>query len=499
MRRWIVFFLPLLLLALLTACVKTDMQQPPETDSPPPEEVVDPNTEDSTVTVSTAAELIRAIAPDAHIILKPGDYNFSTLTEEEIASCGGYVSQDSLAHGEITIYNAPGLTLEAEENGFVRLITENGYADVMTLTLCDGATLKGLILGHEIEKGDCDAYVLELSTSQSVTVEDCSLFGCGTYGIWAEGAAGLTVTSTEIYECTNGIFSLSDTTEAVFDRCRFHDNDGMFSLWEKTEVLIKDTEISGNRDGLLWDYSSGLDTDTIRITFQGCIFRDNRDMGAPEDYPCAVFEDCDLPSAPTPVSAGRVYDDLIQRYRALVTDPDAFPDASGAGEQNFLATARSMRDGWGYNPADMIGYAIEDLSGDGIPELAVGPTREYGVYLFALYTLVDGVPQLVFVDEGGSYAYLGDGFFDFYQYKSDTETGVGTFFLSYDGRTMICDNFYFSLNCDWGRDESEVEIYHNTTGSWNTAESELTDWTMEYLYAWEPEYEYLPMIPFSAN
>ncbi|MGN0289138.1 MAG: hypothetical protein ACI4DQ_05900, partial [Lachnospiraceae bacterium] len=114
-------------------------------------------------------------------------------------------------------------------------------------------------------------------------------------------------------------------------------------------------------------------------------------------------------------------------------------------------------------------------------------------------TLVDGVPQLVFVDEGGSYAYLGDGFFDFYQYKSDTETGVGTFFLSYDGRTMLCDNFYFSLNCDWGRDESEVEIYHNTTGSWNTAESELTDWTMEYLYAWEPEYEYLPMIPFSAN
>lgn len=190
MRRWIVFFLPLLLLALLTACVKTDMQRPPETDSSPPEEVVNTNTEDSTVTVSTAAELIRAIAPDAHIILKPGDYNFSTLTEEEIASCGGYVSQDSLAHGEITIYNAPGLTLEAEENGFVRLITKNGYADVMTLTLCDGATLKGLILGHEIEKGDCDAYVLELSTSQSVTVEDCSLFGCGAPASGQRGRRG---------------------------------------------------------------------------------------------------------------------------------------------------------------------------------------------------------------------------------------------------------------------------------------------------------------------
>lgn len=310
MRRWIALCASLLLLAALTACAKTDTEQDPKTDSPPPKEVVEPHGSDDTVTVSTAAELIRVIAPDAHIILAPGIYNFSALTEEEIASCGGYVSPDSLAHGEITIYNAPGLTLEAEESGSVRLITENGYADVMTLTLCDGATLKGLILGHEIEKGDCDAYVLELSTSQSVTVEDCGLFGCGTYGIWAEGAAGLTVTGTEIYECTSGIFCLSETTEAVFDRCRFYDNDGMFSLWEEAEVLIKDTEISRNRDGLLWYYSSGIDADTIRIAFQGCTFRDNPDMGVPEDYPCAVFEDCDLPPAPTPVSARTAYETI---------------------------------------------------------------------------------------------------------------------------------------------------------------------------------------------
>lgn len=202
MRRWITLCLLLLLLAALTSCGRTaNPEQTPGTDSPPLKEVVEPHEKDDMVTVSTVAELIRVIAPDAYIILKPGDYNFSALTEEE--------------------------------SGSVRLITENGYADVMTLTLCDGATLKGLILGHEIEKGDCDANVLELSTSQSVTLEDCGLFGCGTYGIWAENAAGLTVTGTEIYECTNGIFCLSNTTETVFDRCQFYDNDGMFSLWGK--------------------------------------------------------------------------------------------------------------------------------------------------------------------------------------------------------------------------------------------------------------------------
>ena len=97
----------------------------------------------------------------------------------------------------------------------VRLVTENGYADVMTLSYCDGAVLKGLVLGHEVKKGECDANVLKLLTSQSVNVENCSLFGCGTYGIYGEDAAVLTVTGTEIYECTNGILNLSETSHTV--------------------------------------------------------------------------------------------------------------------------------------------------------------------------------------------------------------------------------------------------------------------------------------------
>ena len=499
MRRWITLCLLLLLLAALTSCGRTaNPEQTPGTDSPPLKEVVEPHEKDDMVTVSTVAELIRVIAPDAHIILKPGDYNFSALTEEEIESCGGYVSPDDLSWGEFSVYSAPGLTLEAEESGSVRLITENGYADVMTLTLCDGATLKGLILGHEIEKGDCDANVLELSTSQSVTLEDCGLFGCGTYGIGAENAAGLTVTGTEIYECTNGIFCLSNTTETVFDRCQFYDNDGMFSLWGETEVLIKDTEISRNQGDLLWDYSSGSDTDTIRITFQGCTFQDNRDMGSPEDWPCVTFVDCDLQSDPIPASAKTAYNDLIERYRALAVDPDAFTDADGAGEQNFLMIAQEMGEGWGYEPSDMIGYAIQDLNGDGVPELAIGPMREYGVYLFTLFTLVDGKPQLVFGEKGdGSYAYLQDGSFFYYGYRSASETGQGFYRLTDDGTALICEEFYFVKILDG--DESDVTVYYNTTGSWDIEDSQETDMPLEWFWAWEPEYENLPMIPFSTT
>ena len=487
MRRWITLCLPLLLLAALTACAQTDTKQNPETDSPPPKEEVAPHEKDDTVTVSTAAELIRAIAPDVHIILKPGDYNFSALTEEEIESCGGYVRPDCLAYGEIAIYNAPGLILEVEESGSVRLITENGYADVMTLTLCDGVVLKGLILGHEIEKGECDADVLRIDTCEDVHVEECGLFGCGADGVWAEKADRLTVTKTDIYESTSSIFSLVDTGEAVFDRCRFYDNGGMFFLWGETEVLVRDTEIFQNRNPLLEGYP-----EDVRITFRDCTFRDNPDMGAPEDWSCAAFVDCSLPSAP--VSAKAAYDDLIQRYRQIVTDPYA-SSANGAGERCVLVAAQDMLE-WGEDPSAALGYVIQDLSGDGVPELVIGFLPDHSILEYAVYTLADGSPQLVLGDESGSLGYVGNGSFH-YVVTLPTGMGQGTVFLSQDGTQLLWNDFYFTLDDIFGDDA--ITIYHNTTGSLDPAESELTDWTMEYFYAWEPEYENLPMTPFSAG
>lgn len=489
MKRWITLCASLLLLAALTACTGANTKQDSESDPPPPKEVVESHGPDDTVTVSTAAELIRVIAPDAHIILKPGDYNFSDLTEEEIGECGRYVSPDSLANGEIAINNAPGLTLEAEESGSVRLITENGYADVMTLTLCDGAVLKGLILGHEIERGECDADVLRIDACEDVCVEDCGLFGCGSNGIWAENAGGLTVTGTDIYECTSSIFSLVDTGEAVFDGCRFYDNNGMFFLWGETEALVKDTEITGNWGLLLQGYP-----ENVRVTFRNCTFRDNPDMGAPEDWPCAAFVDCDLSSAPTPVSAGNAYDELIQWYRQIVENPyNSFTET--AGERCVLTAARDMLE-WDENPLTALGYAVEDLSGDGVPELVIGFLPDYSIWQYAVYTLVDGRPQVVFEDEEGSLGYLGNGSFH-YAASPPTGMGLGTVSLSKDGTQLLWGDFYFTLDDISGG--GAATIYHNTTGSLDPAESELTDWTMEYFYTWEEEYENLPMIPFSAD
>ena len=63
--------------------------------------------------------------------MKSGTYNFSELTEEDIAKCGGYVDPEHLEWGAFIVYNAPGLILEAEKSGSVHIVTESGYVDVI--------------------------------------------------------------------------------------------------------------------------------------------------------------------------------------------------------------------------------------------------------------------------------------------------------------------------------------------------------------------------------
>ena len=108
MRKWNTLCLLLLLLTVLTACGQAQNTEQETKENPGvAENETSAEAATDTITVSTVAELITVIAPDAHIILKSGDYNFSKLTEEEIESCGGYVNPDALSWGEFSVYNAP--------------------------------------------------------------------------------------------------------------------------------------------------------------------------------------------------------------------------------------------------------------------------------------------------------------------------------------------------------------------------------------------------------
>ena len=182
------------------------------------------------------------------------------------------------------------------------------------------------------------------------------------------------------------------------------------------------------------------------------------------------------------------YSELVERFRALVSDPFG-QDSDKPGEMGVLESARAAGD----NAVYEMGYLIEDLSGDGIPELAVGGLNGM---TNALYTLVDGKPELVF--EGwyrSSYVYMGDGYFYYYGSNSASESGQGVFHLTKNGTGLECESFLFTgLNSD-----GDLEVYRNETGSWDPAESEKSDMTAEDFWALDPAGEPLPLTPFSGT
>ncbi|MCI5753423.1 MAG: hypothetical protein MR033_02135 [Clostridiales bacterium] len=222
----------------------------------------------------------------------------------------------------------------------------------------------------------------------------------------------------------------------------------------------------------------------------------------PEEVPgaaeteTAVETDPDAVTVSTGASDDQPYFDLVCDYRLMMADPYRFSDADWPGAQGTLKLVDSMIQWYGDGYlSDGMGYVIQDVSGDGVPELAIGPLPDYDVWLGALYTLVDGKPQLVFsYDEYGRYAYTGNGTFFFTGSSGGTAYGQGTYHLTEDGTALICDSFCFYLDGD-------RTVYTNTTGSWDVSESRESGMDIGDFNAWEgfePEYE-IPMTPFSAS
>ena len=129
-------------------------------------------------------------------------------------------------------------------------------------------------------------------------------------------------------------------------------------------------------------------------------------------------------------------------------------------------------DGMAAYSADMdltqsIGYKIEDITGDNVPELIIGT----GVNVLAVYTVKDGEPFVATEGWGRSgVSILNDG--SFYTSGSGGASMYifGRYNLSEDGTRIIWSDYYFTNLKD--EETWELGLYHNKTGSLEASESE---------------------------
>lgn len=156
-----------------------------------------------------------------------------------------------------------------------------------------------------------------------------------------------------------------------------------------------------------------------------------------------------------------VYGDILNAAYALA--------ASGEAQDEPMEGLMAINDLALYdrNALDTLGYAIKDISGDGVPELLLGVLGSPTIY--SVFTCVGGKPQLTF--EGwyrSNHSYLENGSFFFTGSNGTAESLFGVHTISKDGTQVVWEQFCFSAPDD---ETGEIRYYSNTTGSTNPDES----------------------------
>ena len=225
----------ILCLLLLTGCGKpaaAETTQPettvPETTQPettlPPEteaETEAPSTEtvdavvvaqadpvitgqQNTVHVATVDEFLNAIAPDTEIVVDAALLDLSQAANYGKSGGKYYRWEDPFDGPELILQDLSNFTIrgsgQERTDGAISAVPR--YADVLTFENCANIYVANLTVGHTQEPGYCMGGVLHYINSQSILVENCDLYGCGTMGVNGDNSLDIQVYNCYIHDCS---------------------------------------------------------------------------------------------------------------------------------------------------------------------------------------------------------------------------------------------------------------------------------------------------------
>ena len=293
MKKLISLMIAAIMLLSLAACGEAPDSSAAETEPP---ETSAPKTEDGrTVTeVTTVDELLDAIAPDTVIELTGQRYMLTEASTYGTDSGSEYYRWDTGDGAELVIENVTGLTIRAA-NRDTCIVTEPRWVNVLHFIGCEDITLEGFTAGHT-DGAYCSGGVLCFENTKGVTVDGCSLYGCGTEGVTTYSCEDVAVTGSEIWNCSQGAAFIYDSKNVSFDNCDFHgitaefgmfrtidsdkfallnstirdsSGDVFFNSSRSSGVYIGGCEVSGNK------FRDMFASELIPVTVEGCALGDN--------------------------------------------------------------------------------------------------------------------------------------------------------------------------------------------------------------------------------
>lgn len=164
---------------------------------------------------------------------------FKWLSEEECVNLRGQniVSEEVFDGRQLTVWGYHDIKIKGE--GYSSIMVDPRYAFCLRFVDCSNISISNLTIGHS-EDGNCRGGVIGLTACSGISITDCDLFGCGTYGIQADDSRDITMTHSAIRDCSYGIMLMNNVQRATFNHCNFFRN-RQYALVEGT-----DTDLSFN-------------------------------------------------------------------------------------------------------------------------------------------------------------------------------------------------------------------------------------------------------------
>lgn len=215
-------------------------------------------TEENTIIVNNAQELIENLKPNHRYLLNPyGDYDLSLVDEDLNPTYFGKTKW-----GHEFIQNLENVVIEGIGNIPVDFESKSRTSDAIEIRASKNITLKNLNMGHheDVEIEMCSGVVVDIVDSEKVNIVDSILFGSGMIGIQSGNSSDIYCDNTVIYDCSWQIMSLNRTRNVLFDNCTFiNEGEQAIEIIESADIEFRNSKMLGDKAKHPIVYSDEID------------------------------------------------------------------------------------------------------------------------------------------------------------------------------------------------------------------------------------------------
>jgi hypothetical protein len=226
------------------------------------------------VTVGTGEEFVNAIGSNKKIILKPGTYNLSAITQTDKSDKS--VTWESVSDGkELNVQNIHNLTIEGMTSGKVEIKVEPRYANIINFSNVQNINIKNIVAGHTPDKYECNAGVLKFSNSNSIAVDNSELYGCGSIGLDLNSVKNLTFSNSTVDHCSLRAVEIRNSEAIKFTEAKLVNNEAfsnIIAVDNSQNITFEKCEMTDNNN-FGWSFIEA--TQKSNVLFDKCIIKNN--------------------------------------------------------------------------------------------------------------------------------------------------------------------------------------------------------------------------------